>query len=202
MATFTQHRAAALVCGAIFAVSVGTLAACTPKQQDQASDVTSSAVSDASAMMSDAGAAVSDAVTPDSPQDFVTKAAVAGLFEIKTSELAIKTSKNVNVIAFARKMVADHTKAAAKLKAIVAKDKTLTAPEKLNDDLQKKYDDLATKTGDDFDKAYIDAQKSAHSDAVSLFDNYSKNGTDAALKTFATDTLPTLQTHKDMIDKM
>ena len=56
------------------------------------------------------------------------------------------------------------------------------------------------KTGTDFDKAYVDIQQSAHSEAVTLFDDYSKNGKDTALQTFATETLPTLQAHKDKID--
>ena len=183
--------------------AVGGLAACSPKTSDAVASDTSTAMSDAGGALSDAGAAISDAVTPDSPQDFTTKAANANMFEIETSKLALKMGTRADVKTFAKQMVADHTKAGAKFKTVLAGDKDVTAPAALNDDLQKKLDDLKTKTkGDDFDNAYISAQKDAHSDAVSLFDNYAKNGTDAALKQFATDTLPTLQAHKDMIDKM
>ena len=181
------------------AAALGGLAACSPK----ASDTAESVASDAGSMMSDAGAAISDAVTPDSPQDFTTKVAIANMFEIETSKLALKQGTRADVRTFAQKMVDDHTKAGKAFKTVLATDTAVTAPAALDDDHQKKLDDLKAKAkGDDFDNAYISLQKDAHSDAVSLFDNYSKNGTDAALKQFATDTLPTLQGHKDMIDKM
>ena len=183
--------------------AVGSLAACSPKTSDAVASDTGTAMSDAGNAMSDAGAAISDAVTPDTPQDFTTKAAIANMFEIETSKLALKMATRADVKTFAKQMVDDHTKAGAKFKTALAATTGVTAPAALDDDHQKKLDDLKTKkAGDDFDNAYISAQKDAHSDAVSLFDNYSKNGTDASLKQFATDTLPTLQGHKDMIDKM
>lgn len=192
----TRHFHAAVACGAIFAMSLGGLAACSKSTQDKVEDATASVVADASSAVSSIGADLDATKT----QDFVTKAAIAGLFEIKTSELAIKTSKNADVVAFAKMMVKDHTAAGKKLDTAAAVTSGLTPPTALDDDHQKKLDDLATKTGTDFDKAYVDLQQSGHAEAVSLFDDYSKNGKDTALQTFAADTLPTLQAHKDKID--
>lgn len=203
MFKFTPSRMIAVsVCGAL-AAGAFSLSACNKTQQAQTSEATSSAMSDAGAMMSDTGSMIADAVTPDTPQDFANKAAVANTFELEESRLALKTSKNADVLAFAKKMIADHTKAGKALDAAVAKSGKVSAPSATLDDAhQSKLDDLKKKTGDDFDKAYISDQKDAHSEAVSLFDHYSKNGDDAALKDFATATLPVLQSHKDMIDKM
>jgi putative membrane protein len=198
MLKFGQTAAAAT----LTVLLLGGLSACNKAQQTQASDAGQSLAADAGTAISDAGSAISDAVTPDSPQDFVTKAANANMLEIATSKLALKTSKNKDVLAFAKQMVADHTKAGTAFKAALAKTTGVTAPTKLDDDQQKKVDDLKAKSAADFDSAYISLQKDAHSDAVSLFDNYSKNGTDDSLKAFAAATLPTLQAHKDMIDKM
>lgn len=192
----------AAVAASISVLLLGGLNACNKAQQNQASDAGQSMAADAGDAVSDAGMAISDAVTPDTPQDFVTKAANANMLEIETSKLALKTSKNKDVLAFAKLMVADHTKAGTAFKAAIAKTTGVTAPAKLDDDQQKKVDDLKAKPADDFDSAYISLQKDAHSDAVSLFDNYAKNGTDDSLKAFAAATLPTLQSHKDMIDKM
>jgi len=192
----TGHHRAAAVCGVIFLASLGTLAACSKSTTDKVEETTTSVVADASAAVSSIGADMDASKT----QDFVTKAGVAGLFEIKTSELAVKTSKNPDVVAFARMMIKDHTAAGKALGTAAAATSGLTPPAALDDDHQKKLDDLGTKTGTDFDKAYVDIQQSAHADAVSLFDDYSKNGKDAALQTFATNTLPTLQAHKDKID--
>jgi putative membrane protein len=183
-------------------LALSGLTACNKAQQSEASDTTQSLAADAGSAVSDVGVAVSDAVTPDTPQDFATKAANANMLEIDTSKLALKTSKNADVLAFAKQMVADHTKAGTAFKAAVAKTTGVTAPAALDADAQKKLDDLKAKPAADFDSAYISLQKDAHKDAVNLFDNYSKNGTDASLKAFAGDTLPTLQSHKDMIDKM
>jgi putative membrane protein len=52
--------------------------------------------------------------------------------------------------------------------------------------------------GQDFAKRYMDDQVSAHKDAVSLFQRYNNGGDDAQLKTWAGQTLPTIQHHLDM----
>jgi len=182
---------------------LGTLSACSKAEQTQAGNATESAAAEAGTAAEGAGSAIADAVTHDSPQQFADKAAVANLFEIETSKLAVKTSKNKDVLAFANKMITDHTKAGTAFKAAVGKATGVTPPaEKLDDSHQGKLDDLKTKTGEDFDKAYIDAQQDAHDEAVSLFDSYANNGDDAALKAFAAETLPTLKAHKEHIDKM
>ncbi len=184
-------------------VVLGTLSACSKAEQNQAGNATESAAAEAGMAAEGAGSALADAVTHDSPQQFADKAAVANLFEIETSKLAVKMSKNKDVLAFANKMITDHTKAGTAFKAAVGKATGVTAPaEKLDEAHQSKLDDLKGKTGEDFDKAYIDAQQDAHDDAVSLFDSYANNGDDAALKAFAAETLPTLKAHKDMVDKM
>jgi putative membrane protein len=194
--TRSTHLRAAAACGLIFAVSLGGLAACSKSTQDKVEDATASVVADASAGISSIGADMDASKT----QDFVTKAAIANMFEIKTSEQAVKTSKNADVLAFAKMMIKDHTAAGKKFETAAAATSGLTPPVALDDDHQKTLDDLVAKTGADFDKAYVDIQQSAHADAVSLFDDYCKNGKDTALQTFATDTLPTLQAHKDKID--
>jgi len=194
--TRSSHLRAALACGAIFALSLGGRRACNQKTTDKVEDATASVVADASAGVS----SIAADMDANKTQDFVTKAAIANMFEVKTSELAIKTSKNADVLAFAKMMVKDHTAAGKKFETAAAATSGLTPPVALDEDHQKKLDDLATKTGTDFDKAYVDIQQSAHSEAVNLFDDYSKNGKDTALQTFATETLPTLQAHKDKID--
>ena len=148
--------------------------------------------------------AASQAFAVDKPVDFVTKAGQAGMFEIQTSELAVKRSKNPEIVAFAKRMIHDHKAAATKLKAVAAKDH-IKVPVTLNDDMKGKYDDL-NKKGDDFDAKYVHLQVDAHNDAVNLFTDQSNNGEEPKLKDFAGKTLPTLQMHQNDIkaihDKM
>ncbi len=194
---FTRsHRRAAVVCGLLMTASLGSLMACSKATTEKASEAVSAAASDVSSNISSVAADVDASRT----KAFVEKAAIANMFEIKTSELAVKTSKNADVLAFAKLMIKDHTKAGkAFSQAVTASTSGLTPPAALDEDHQTKLDDLATKTGADFDKAYVDLQKSAHDDAVGLFNDYSQNGKDDALKTFAADTLPTLQMHQDHV---
>lgn len=62
----------------------------------------------------------------------------------------------------------------------------------------KKYDELAKKTGADFDKAYLSAIIDDHKKNIKLFERESKRGDDAELKSWATNTLPTLRHHLEM----
>jgi putative membrane protein len=61
-------------------------------------------------------------------------------------------------------------------------------------------DKLNGAKGEAFDQAYVQAQRDAHDEAVSLFEDYSQNGDNASLKTFATETLPTLKMHQEKIE--
>ncbi|MDP2274995.1 MAG: DUF4142 domain-containing protein [Archangium sp.] len=64
--------------------------------------------------------------------------------------------------------------------------------------MQKKYDDLAKLTGDRFDRQYLGNIIEDHKKSVKLFERESKSGEDAELKSWATNTLPTLKHHLDM----
>ena len=198
-------RLALTLSGVALAVGFSGLIACSKTQTEQATESAASAASDvesaAASIGSDASSAVSSvssSMAVNAAQDFVTKAGSANMFEIQTSQLALTTSKDKAVLAFAKMMVKDHTAAGKKLDAALAKDSSadLTAPTTLSDDQQAKLDDLKTRTGNDFDKKYADLQKGAHDDAVSLFSDYAKNGKDDTLVTFASNTLPTLKMHQ------
>jgi len=69
-------------------------------------------------------------------------------------------------------------------------------------DAQKKYDDLAKLTGEKFDKEYLGNIIDAHKKAIKLFEKESKSGDDSELKSFATNTLPTLKHHLDMAESV
>src|SRR5262249_46165610 len=68
--------------------------------------------------------------------EFVQKAAIAGLAEVKMAKLAIDRAQAPEVKQFARKMLADHTKANTELKRIADK-KGLQVPTQLDADNQK-----------------------------------------------------------------
>lgn len=147
-----------------------------------------------------AGAALADDAKPadkDRPvtdAEFVKKAASGGLFEVKSSELAKTNATAAEVKKFAAEMIADHSKANKEL-AAAAKKAGLEVPKALTEHDQKLLDKVKAAKGAGFDKAYMDAQVKAHEAAVKLFENGSKNLTDAGLKAFAEKTLPTIKEH-------
>jgi len=137
-----------------------------------------------------------------STSTFLTNAAVANLFEIESSKLALSKTKTEKVKSFANEMVTDHTAAGEKFKQAVADAKLTPPAEKLDAKHQAILDDLKKKEGTAFDKAYIDAQYQGHVEAVAMFEAYAKDGDNARMKRLAGDLLPTLKKHLDHVSAM
>ncbi|MGX5829920.1 DUF4142 domain-containing protein [Mesorhizobium sp. 43Arga] len=140
------------------------------------------------------------ALAADSAQDFVTKAASGGMFEVETSKVATSKAQDQSVKDLAQKMIHDHGSANAKLESI-AGELNLTVPKEL--DAKHKADlDRLSNGKDPVDGPYVQMQRDAHSDAVKLFESYAKDGDNAQLKTFAEETVPTLKMHQQMVEKI
>lgn len=134
-----------------------------------------------------------------STEVFVKTAAAANGFEIASSKLALEKSKNPAIRAFAQHMVTDHTRIGEAFVAALAKaDTGITPAPGLTPDLDKIMADLSAKSGAAFDAAYLAAQTQGHMDAVGLFGGYAKGGSNAVMRAFATETLPTIKMHLTM----
>lgn len=142
-----------------------------------------------------------DKTGPVTNEQFVMKAANGGMFEVESSKLAKTMAADAKVKAFAEKMIADHTKANEELMK-AAKAANVTVPAKLDEKHQKMLDELKNVKGAGFDKAFMVAQEKAHDEAVGLFKSATKSVTDAGLKGFAENTLPTLEEHHKMAKKL
>jgi putative membrane protein len=131
--------------------------------------------------------------------DFVTKAAMVDMYEIEAAKVAQKRSTNAEVKKFAAMMIKDHTKSTADLKkAIADSGQTLTPPAAMDQHHMDQVDDLNKKDAKDFDKAYMNDQVDAHQGALDTMQRYANDGDVAAIKAFATATLPVVQGHYDM----
>lgn len=140
------------------------------------------------------------AFAADGAQDFVDKAAVGGKFEVDSSKVAQDKAQDQSVKDFARTMVRDHGAANARLEAVAGEQK-LKVPAALDVQHQGDLDKLQKAQGP-IDPAYVDMQRKAHADAVKLFETYARDGDNAALKTFAQQTVDTLRMHREMIEKI
>jgi len=132
--------------------------------------------------------------------DFVRDASTGNKFEIDSSKLAIKKTSAKEVRNFAEMMVADHTQIGDQLKKALASSGTGLSPtDKLSGEPQKTLDELTAAPASSFDNLYVQAQSKAHDDAVSAFSQYVENGDNISLRKFASDTLPTLKKHQEMV---
>jgi putative membrane protein len=136
----------------------------------------------------------------DKAQTFVDKAAVGSMFEVESSQLALRTSKDPDVKKFADMMVSDYGAANAELEAL-AKEQGLTVPGELDKEHAAKLKSLQ-QTGPGFDAPYVKAQIEGHEQTVKMFEQYAESGDNEALQNFAVKTLPTLRTHLDSIEQM
>jgi putative membrane protein len=131
-------------------------------------------------------------------RSFAKNAAQAGIAEVDAGKLAVNKTSNASVKEFAQRMVTDHGKANDQLMQI-GQQEGLQLPSTPSSSDQKKAAALSKESGTQFDKDYVKNQLAAHKQAVALFTKESKNGKDPALKSFATQTLPTLQEHLSMV---
>jgi len=135
------------------------------------------------------------------PQAFADRAASSNMFEIRTSELALQRGRSEAVRAFAEKMIADHAAAGDQMTAAATED-GITPAAQLMPDHQEQLDRLSTLDATDFDAAYLGAQLAAHTEAVTLFEGFSDQGEDGALKGFATELLPKLREHLEEVRRL
>ena len=137
-----------------------------------------------------------------STADFVKAAAISDLFEIQSSKLALK-KKAAGEKTFAEHMIHDHSMTTAQLKRMVKSGRVKAElPAKLDDQHQQMLDQLRSDNRASFDKDYDQMQLRGHQQAVAMFEAYAKNGDNPALKHWASQTLPKLQDHLAMAEKL
>ena len=138
----------------------------------------------------------------DNPDEsFYKKAAEAGMAEVHAGQMAQEKGTSPAVKEFAAMMVKDHTEANKKLTRIaMAKNIDLPkGPGMMNTAKEKKAD---MKSGDSFDKEYIQQQIKAHEDTAALLQKEIDSGKDPEAQAFAKETLPKVKAHLAKINQI
>ncbi|WP_424949962.1 DUF4142 domain-containing protein [Deinococcus sp.] len=130
---------------------------------------------------------------------FVPRAAMGNQFEIEAAKLADSMSMDAKVKTYAQKMIADHTKLGADVKAAVMKaDPSMMLPMSVSPAQQKMLDALKA-AGKNFDGLYKKDMEASHAETYALFQKYSASAdANAELKTVIKGALPTVKMHLDM----
>ncbi len=152
----------------------------------------------------DTGMNGAGAVTdPTSDAGFATAAAASDMFEIQSSQKALATSKVPAVKAYAQMMITEHTASTAGLKTLVAgMNPPVTLPTTLPAEQQTLLDSLNGKTGAEFDRAYIAAQRTGHQATLTKVNGYVAAAQPGGLKDFASKLTGVVQKHLNMLDKI
>ena len=150
--------------------------------------------------MMSAGAPVATPVTDSAT--YLAKAGAGDLFEIESSKAILGKTTNADIKSFAQMMVDEHGKSTAKVKA-AAQTAGLTVPPPALDPAQTAMlDGIKSATGDAADRAYLDAQRKAHDEALALHRSYAASGDAPGLKAAASQIAPVVQHHIDELSKL
>jgi putative membrane protein len=127
---------------------------------------------------------------------FLAQAGSANQWEIESSQLALQASTNPAVRNFANMIIADHMRLGQAIGAAASSAGLTPPPPALLPAQQSMLDQLrAAGSGPSFDMAYQQAQIGAHLQAIQLMQNYATSGDVPALRTAASQAVPTMQMH-------
>jgi putative membrane protein len=173
-----------------------------PGHQSPAPGTNSEAMSAVKDTTAGAVGAVSAEMT-STTKGFVTAAATSDMYEVEAGKIAEKRAQSDDVKSFAAQMVKAHTGTTKKLKGIIASNNiAVTPPAHLDNRRQGMIDDLRGAKAADFDHRYLVQQEAAHKEAQILMRGYAKDGDNAPIKSFASDTLPAVQDHLKMVQDL
>jgi putative membrane protein len=133
---------------------------------------------------------------------FVLEASVGGLTEVRLGKMAQRKAASQKVKDLGEKMVTDHSKANDELAEAAKKDGIQTAETKLEDKQKGQIDRLSGLSGKEFDSAYLRTMLRDHQEDVQKFQEEAKSGQSQHVKDFASKTLPTLEKHLAMVEKL
>jgi putative membrane protein len=151
------------------------------------------------AMTMPANAQTLSAAPPASKtQEYIARAGMGDLFEIKSSRLALERARTADVKNFAAIMVKDHTESTKKLSDAAKAEKiTVTTPADLDAAHQEKFDKLAAANVTSFDGDYMKLQIAAHDEALSLHRAYAKDGESASIKKVSAEIVKVVEHHRE-----
>jgi putative membrane protein len=135
-----------------------------------------------------------------STNGFVNAAAISDMYEVTAARIAVERSQRPDIKAFAKKMIAAHTETTKKLKGLLPAN--IVPPPNVDSRRQGMLDDLRGATSDTFDHRYAVQQVAAHKEADILMRGYAKDGDNAAIKAFASETDKVVRMHLSMAQKL
>jgi putative membrane protein len=132
---------------------------------------------------------------------FIMQAGQLSMMEVELGRLAVQRGSSPSVKQYGQEMVEDHTRANQELMQL-AMQKKVELPTEMSTQNTAMIDQLSGLSGTSFDTAYKQAMIDSHNQAIALFQAQSQQGQDPQLKAWATQKLPNLQAHLEMVNQM
>ena len=98
-------------------------------------------------------------------------------------------------------MVEDHTQSQEVLKEVAQKE-GISVPTEMDAKQRATFDELSKLSGAEFDKAYARYMVKDHQDDIADFTSEASGGQKSAMRSFASETLPTLKEHLKLAREM
>lgn len=139
---------------------------------------------------------------------FVANACMSDIYEIEAARIAVRRSRSEGVRAFAEKMIAHHTTAKHQMRSALRSHEVadefpdLEPTTELDKRRSSLLEHLQKAADDDFDKTYVDQQKLAHQEAVTLHKGYADRGPNPQLRSVAAGGLPMIQRHLTALERL
>lgn len=134
-------------------------------------------------------------------RNFAMQAGQIGMLEVQLGKLAVERGSSARVKEYGQEMVEEHTQANQELMQL-AMQKEVELPTEMSTQNKALMDRLSGLSGTSFDAAYKQAMIDSHNQAIALFQAQSQQGQDPELKAWATQKLPNLQAHLQMVNQM
>jgi putative membrane protein len=184
-----------------FLVTAATVLMLTAAAAGQSSSGTRTGAPSRSGASSQGGSSTSSTKLSAADEKFVKEAAEGGVAEVQLGRLAASNAMNPEVKQFGQRMVDDHGKANMQLMTI-ANQKNIAVASDLTGKHKDEYDRLSKLSGAQFDREYVRLMLADHQKDVAEFRKQSTSAKDSDLRSFASQTLPTLEQHLMMVQQL
>jgi putative membrane protein len=132
---------------------------------------------------------------------FAKKTAQGAIAEVQLGQLAADKGLSEAVKRFGRQMLEDHTRAQEVLKEVAQKE-GISIPAEMDARQRATFDELSKLSGVEFDKAYARYMVKDHQEDIADFTSEASGGQKSAMRSFASETLPTLREHLKLAREM
>lgn len=164
-----------------------------------ACDTTNKKMDDSAEQAKERNDAVLDNRDDEKDADFVVNTMATSYAEIEIARLAMNRSADDEVISIAKKIEADHTEILGALKSY-AVNKGIEIPLAETDEQKKERNKLAEKDAAHFDEELCEVWIEDHKDVVNDFEKRIDKTEDPELKSWISNTLPTLKSNVEMLE--